>query len=51
MRTENYLLDSLQGGMRVGYVTNTLSGNFISFNKGFNAQLIVSAPVDFLGVL
>lgn len=45
------LLDGLQGGMRFGYVTNTLSGNFVSFNKGFNAQLIVSAPLDFLGVL
>jgi hypothetical protein len=45
------LLDGLQGGMRFGYVTNTLSGKFTSFNKGFIAQLIVSAPLDFLGVL
>jgi hypothetical protein len=45
------LLDGLQGGMRFGYITNTLSGNFASFNKGFIAQLIISAPLDFLGVL
>lgn len=45
------LLDGLQGGMRFGYVTNTLSGKLASFNKGFIAQLIVSAPLDFLGVL
>jgi hypothetical protein len=45
------LLDGLQGGMRLGYVINTLAGNFVSFNKGFNAQLVVSAPFDFLGVL
>ena len=45
------LLDGLQGGMRFGYITNTHSGNFASFNQGFIAQLIVSAPLDFLGVL
>ena len=45
------LLDGLQGGLRFGYITNTLSGKFTNFNKGFNAQLIVSAPLDLLGVL
>ena len=45
------LLDGLQGGMRFGYITNTLSGNFASFNQGFIAQLIISAPLDFLGGL
>lgn len=45
------LLDALQGGMRFGYVTNTLSGKFASFNEGFIAQLVVSAPLDVFRVL
>jgi hypothetical protein len=45
------LLDGLQGGVRFGYLTSTESGQFRSFNKGFIAQLIISAPLDFLDIL
>lgn len=44
------MLNNLQGGIRFGYITNT-EGNFASFGKGFIAQLIISAPLDFLDVL
>lgn len=41
------LLNNLQGGVRFGYITST-QGKFTSFNKGFLAQVIISAPLDFL---
>jgi hypothetical protein len=41
-------LDGLQGGMRFGYITSTEHGMISSFKDGFTAQLIVSAPLDFL---
>jgi len=45
------LLDGLQGGMRFGYISSTEKGNAASFSKGFTAQLIISAPLDFLNSL
>jgi hypothetical protein len=45
------LLDGLQGGMRFGYITSTEKGNATNFSKGFTAQLIISAPLDFLNNL
>jgi hypothetical protein len=45
------LLDGLQGGVRFGYITSTRSGEVSSFKDGFTAQLIISAPLNFLNNL
>lgn len=41
------LTNTLQGGIRFGYVTSTESGKVSNFKKGFIAQLIISKPLDF----
>lgn len=45
------LTNSLQGGIRFGYVTSTEPGKVSNFKKGFIAQLIISKPLDFLSKL
>lgn len=41
--------DNLSGGIRLGYISST--ENFESFGNGFLAELILSAPLDFLKTL
>jgi hypothetical protein len=45
------VIDGLQGGVRVGYITSTEAGKGSSFKDGFLAQLIISEPLDFLSKL
>ncbi|MCC9134811.1 hypothetical protein ACFSKU_20125 [Pontibacter silvestris] len=41
----------LQGGLRIGYLTSTQSGEFSSLKEGLTTQLIVSVPFDVFGNL
>ncbi len=39
-------ITGLQGGIRLGYLTSTKSGEFNSFKNGFSAELVITEPFD-----